>query len=83
MMTEPNTRSGTSTAAIVFAAAAFALTLIGYSTGSGLAILFCIIASVAGLVLGIVVKREAAITISAVTLLVGLAIGFGIMPVMR
>lgn len=80
MMTEPKpaTRSGVSTASIVFAVVALVLDLISYSSGSGIAALLGIMSAVAGLVLGIVAKRESSITISAVSLLFGLAVGFGV-----
>jgi hypothetical protein len=78
-MTEHNsTRSGISTASIVFAIIALALTLLGYANGSAIVLLLGILSSVAGLALGIAARREAAITISAVMLLGGLAIGFGL-----
>jgi hypothetical protein len=81
MMSEPVTRSGISTASVVFAAVAFALTLIAYAYASAFALVFGLLFSVAGLTLGIVAKprREAAITVSAIALLFGLAIGFGVM----
>jgi hypothetical protein len=81
MMTEPNTaRSGISTASLVCAALALAVTLLGWRSGSGILLLLGILASAAGLTLGIVAtpKREASITISAVTLAFALAAGFGI-----
>ena len=81
MMTEPSkpaTRTAVSTASLVFAAVSLALVLIAYSSGSGIAVLLGLLVSVAGLSLGIVAKREASITISAITLLFGLAVGFGV-----
>lgn len=80
MMSEPVTRSGVSTAAVVFAGVAIALTLLGYSRASGILLLLGILASVAGFTLGLVAtpKREAAITISAIAFLFGLAAGFGV-----
>lgn len=80
MMSEPATRSGISTASIVLASVALALTLLGYSRASGILLLLGILAAGAGLILGIAAtpKREAAITISAISLLFGLAAGFGV-----
>lgn len=79
MMAEQQpTRHKMSTPSLVASAVALAAVMLGYGGGSAILLFLGILAAVAGLSLGIAARREASITISAVTLLGGLAMFFGL-----
>jgi len=72
--------SGASTTGLVLGVIA-AVLMLGSYNGSAISLVAGLLASLVGLTLGIVSRREVTITLSVVALLGHLAIGFGILGV--
>lgn len=80
MMSEQSSnRAATSTWSYVLTGVAAALTVFGYAGGVAILLFLGILVAVAAVVVSIMARREATITISVVTLLGGLAVFVGLL----
>ena len=77
-MTSQPATSGRSTAGHIAGVLAVVLVIVSWGAGSSIALLGSLICGLVGLVLGIMARRESAITLSVVALLGFLAVGFGL-----